>query len=152
MPALALAVLGLLLALVSVALHSGTSGTGSSLHVFWSRDTSRRRTRGPAKASDTAAAVGDGRGVGQPDGGRHRRLFGWGGGGGRDGNAEPRRARLAFLVMSSGDDIGKLELLLPEIYHPDNMYLVHVDAKTPPEQVRKPISPNPVASSWYWRL
>ena len=46
-----------------------------------------------------------------------------------------RRARLAFLVLCSGKDVGRLQLLLPEIYHPDNIYLVHVDAKTPTHAV-----------------
>lgn len=62
---------------------------------------------------------------------QHRGLFDRGA---RDGRGE-RRARLAFLIMSSGDDIAKLSVLLPEIYHPDNVYLVHVDAKAPREQV-----------------
>lgn len=47
-----------------------------------------------------------------------------------------KRARLAYLILSSGNDIGKLHLLLPEIYHPDNIYLVHVDAKAPRQKVR----------------
>lgn len=47
-----------------------------------------------------------------------------------------RKARLAFLVLCSGKDVGRLQLLLPEIYHPDNIYLVHVDAKTPTHAVR----------------
>ena len=141
MRALATALLGLLLALASVVLHSRTNGTDTaSLSGIWSRH-ARRRTREPAKASDAAAAAvgGDGTGTGELDRRPHRGLFGRGGGGGGGGNdAEPRRARLAFLILSSGDDLGKLELLLPEIYHPDNVYLVHVDAKTPPEQVCTP--------------
>ncbi|CAN0488199.1 unnamed protein product [Ectocarpus sp. 12 AP-2014] len=64
---------------------------------------------------------------------QHRGLFDRGA---RDGGGE-RRARLAFLIMSSGDDIAKLSVLLPEIYHPDNIYLVHVDAKAPREQTEK---------------
>ena len=59
---------------------------------------------------------------------RHRELSGQPGG-------EGRRARLAFLVLCSGKDVGRLQLLLPEIYHPDNIYLVHVDAKTPAHAV-----------------
>lgn len=59
---------------------------------------------------------------------RHRELSGQLGG-------EGRRARLAFLVLCSGKDVGRLQLLLPEIYHPDNIYLVHVDAKTPSHAV-----------------
>lgn len=46
-----------------------------------------------------------------------------------------KTARLAFLILSDGHDVGRLHLLLPEIYHPDNIYLVHVDAKTPPDKV-----------------
>lgn len=49
---------------------------------------------------------------------------------------ERTKARIAFLIMASADDAGRLHLLLPEIYHPDNIYLVHVDAKTPPGKVQ----------------
>lgn len=47
-----------------------------------------------------------------------------------------KKARLAILILSDGEDIDRLHLMLPQIYDPDNIYLVHVDAKTPPEKVR----------------
>lgn len=45
------------------------------------------------------------------------------------------RARVAYFIMCGGSDVGRLNLLLPAIYHPDNIYLVHVDAKATPEEV-----------------
>lgn len=109
-----------------------------SRRLWWSHGRSVPAT---TEASDTWA-VGDKIGVGQRrdllnadgDGGSSSR-GGGGGGGSGGGDVGERRARLAFLIMSSGDDILKLELLLPEISHPDNVYLVHVDAKTPQDQV-----------------
>ncbi|CAN0400869.1 unnamed protein product, partial [Ectocarpus fasciculatus] len=81
-----------------------------------------------------SSAVGDGKEIGEPNSSsQHRGLFDRSA---HDGRGE-RRARLAFLIMSSGDDIAKLSVLLPEIYHQDNIYLVHVDAKAPPEQTDK---------------
>lgn len=53
-----------------------------------------------------------------------------------DGNGTGKQAKLAFLILSDGRDVGRLHLLLPAIYHPDNIYLVHVDAKAPPQNVR----------------
>lgn len=108
--------------------RGGVDNGSFSQQWFWThRQSATASTLG---ASDNSA-VGDNIGVGQ-----HRDLLvvDGGGGGGVDDDEE-RRARLAFLIMSSGDDIFKLELLLPEIYHPDNVYLVHVDAKTPQDQV-----------------
>lgn len=138
LPVSAVALLGLLLAFASVVLHRGNRCLEISLSRLWGDSISR----GPAKASDDAA-VGENtrRRVEQLGRNQRRDLFGWGGGGGGGGGdgggGARRRVRLAFLIMSSGDDVAKLELLLPEIYHPDNVYLVHVDAKAPQDQVQQ---------------
>lgn len=50
-------------------------------------------------------------------------------------SSSPRQAKLAFLVLSDGNDIERMRAMLPAIYHPDNIYLVHVDAKSPPAKV-----------------
>lgn len=50
-------------------------------------------------------------------------------------SSSPRQAKLAFLVLSDGNDIDRMRAMLPAIYHPDNIYLVHVDAKSPPAKV-----------------
>lgn len=135
-----MSLLGLLLALVSVVLHSGNRGNrGLEISVSrWWKDNSR----GTPKASDAAFGDSDSTTTGHVGRSQGRKLFGWGGGGGDGGgddggDGERRRARLAFFIMSSGDDAAKLELLLPEIYHPDNVYLVHVDAKAPQDQVQQ---------------
>eukprot|EP00752_Nemacystus_decipiens_P018205 g16334.t1 len=139
LPASAVALLGLLLALASVVLNSGNCGLQISLSRLCNVS-----NRGTAKASDAAVGVSDSTTVGKVGGGRGRKLFSWGRGSGGS-NGERRRARLAFFIMSSGDDAAKLELLLPEIYHKDNVYLVHVDAKAPQDQtdnIRKLVEAN----------
>lgn len=132
-----MSLLGLLLALASVVLHSGNRGLEISLSRWW-----KDNSRGTPKASDAAVGDSDSTTTGHVGRSQGRKLFGWGGGGGDGGgddggDGERRRARLAFFIMSSGDDAAKLELLLPEIYHPDNVYLVHVDAKAPQDQVQQ---------------
>lgn len=97
-----------------LALAAGLFGSGSN--SFW---------RAGVGIASPNAVVGSMRyGAAVP----HRELISSNSGGGKD-------ARLAFLIMSSGNDAGRLHLLLPEIYHPDNIYLVHVDAKAPAEKV-----------------
>lgn len=51
-------------------------------------------------------------------------------------NGIQKRARVAYFIMCGGSDVERLNLLLPAIYHPDNIYLVHIDAKAQPEEVR----------------
>ncbi|CAM9260344.1 unnamed protein product [Choristocarpus tenellus] len=46
------------------------------------------------------------------------------------------KAKIAYLVLSNGLDAGKLQFLFSEIYHPDNIYLIHVDKKAPTDQAR----------------
>lgn len=111
-----------LLVFVGVALYSDKGGAESKSSDGTSSVIS------PEHLRDNAAGS-----IESLDNSQHRGLFGWGGKVG--GSGSERKARLAFLILSSGDDVGKLELLLPEIYDQDNIYLVHVDAKAPPEQV-----------------
>lgn len=54
-----------------------------------------------------------------------------------DDTAGRRPAKLAFLILSDGNDVDRMRHLLPAIYHPENIYLVHVDAKASPENVRQ---------------
>lgn len=51
------------------------------------------------------------------------------------GDGIQKRARVAYLIMCGGSDVERLNLLLPAIYHPDNIYLLHIDAKAQPEEV-----------------
>ncbi|CAN0074199.1 unnamed protein product [Ectocarpus sp. 6 AP-2014] len=125
-------VVGLLAALLVFA--------GVTLQSSWNVErslsfTSVDRSVASHRTPSGSSAFGDGKKeIGEVNSSsQHRGLFDQGA---RDGRGE-RRARLAFLIMSSGDDIAKLSVLLPEIYHPDNIYLVHVDAKAPREQTEK---------------
>lgn len=138
LPASAVALLGLLLALASVVLHRGHRGMEISLSRLWNERGTAKASEGSAVGPTAVVGDADGRRVQQLGRSQRRELFGRGGGGG--GDSERRRARLAFFIMSSGDDAAKLELLLPEIYDRDNVYLVHVDAKAPQDQV--PLSTN----------
>ena len=113
----------LVLALAVGLLGSGVGGNGC-----WQRSFS---PSGGAWIGDNGNALRDG---GKSGAVRDQdfRTTSRGLGGKDDGE---KRARVAYLVMSGGDDIEKLHLLLPAIYHPDNIYLVHVDAKTSPKKV-----------------
>ncbi|CAM9725900.1 unnamed protein product [Ascophyllum nodosum] len=121
----------LVLALAVGLLGSGVGGNGC-----WQRSFS---PSGGAWIGDNGNALRDG---GKSGAVRDQdfRTTSRGLGGKDDGE---KRARVAYLVMSGGDDIEKLHLLLPAIYHPDNIYLVHVDAKTSPkkvEQIRRAVA------------
>lgn len=109
----AAALLGCLLALV-VGLLPSVGGGRSALFG--------RTDVGDPKAGGYSDVVGSGRSL-------HLNSNGF------SGRAR-KKTRIAYLIMASGDDAGRLQLLLPEIYHPDNIYLVHVDAKTPTGKVR----------------